>query len=184
MRRWASQMAIRRTYCIDQRSLRALQLRTTTERDAAGIGRPPEKLERVSWQVIRLLDRRIWGQWHKAQALFDFPSVACIREARSPTNRDHRCGSKNRERMAVGRRGEGQLTPKGISGGRSDWRVAVRSEVDKVEFWLFVSKGKLMHRFPEDGPFERRMQIAELDYIASSTAAHTAIAENYVGFPI
>lgn len=43
---------------------------------------------------------------------------------------------------------------------------------------------KLMHRFPEDGPFERRMQVAELDYIASSAAAQTAIAENYVGLPI
>ena len=43
---------------------------------------------------------------------------------------------------------------------------------------------KLMHRFPEDGPFERRMQIAELDYIASSNAAQTAIAENYVGLPL
>jgi len=43
---------------------------------------------------------------------------------------------------------------------------------------------KLMHRFPEDGPFERQMQLAELDYIASSTAARTAIAENYVGLPL
>jgi p-hydroxybenzoate 3-monooxygenase len=42
----------------------------------------------------------------------------------------------------------------------------------------------LMHRFPNDGPFERRMQIAELDYIASSKAAQTAIAENYVGLPL
>lgn len=43
---------------------------------------------------------------------------------------------------------------------------------------------KLMHRFPEDGPFERRMQVAELEYIASSEAAQTAIAENYVGLPV
>ena len=43
---------------------------------------------------------------------------------------------------------------------------------------------KLMHRFPEDGPFERQMQLAELDYIASSAAARTAIAENYVGLPL
>ncbi|WP_295633519.1 4-hydroxybenzoate 3-monooxygenase [Novosphingobium sp.] len=43
---------------------------------------------------------------------------------------------------------------------------------------------KLMHRFPEDGPFERAMQVAELDYIASSKAAQTAIAENYVGLPV
>jgi p-hydroxybenzoate 3-monooxygenase len=43
---------------------------------------------------------------------------------------------------------------------------------------------KLMHRFPEDGPFERRMQLAELDYIASSDAAKKSIAENYVGLPV
>ena len=43
---------------------------------------------------------------------------------------------------------------------------------------------KLMHRFPEDGAFEHRMQIAELDYVASSRAMQTAIAENYVGLPL
>ena len=43
---------------------------------------------------------------------------------------------------------------------------------------------KLMHRFPEDGPFERAMQVAELEYIASSRAAQTSIAENYVGLPV
>lgn len=43
---------------------------------------------------------------------------------------------------------------------------------------------KLMHRFPEDGAFERRMQLAELDYIASSEAMQKAIAENYVGLPL
>ncbi len=43
---------------------------------------------------------------------------------------------------------------------------------------------KLMHRFPEDGPFERAMQVAELDYVASSVAAQTSIAENYVGLPV
>ena len=43
---------------------------------------------------------------------------------------------------------------------------------------------KLMHRFPEDGPFEHRMQVAELDYVASSWAMQVAIAENYVGLPL
>lgn len=43
---------------------------------------------------------------------------------------------------------------------------------------------RLMHRFPEDGPFERRMQLAELDYLAQSRAAQLAIAENYVGLPV
>lgn len=43
---------------------------------------------------------------------------------------------------------------------------------------------RLMHRFPNDGPFERAMQAAELDYIASSRAAQVSIAENYVGLPV
>jgi len=43
---------------------------------------------------------------------------------------------------------------------------------------------KLMHRFPEDGAFERRMQRAELEYLAGSQAMQTAIAENYVGLPL
>jgi p-hydroxybenzoate 3-monooxygenase len=43
---------------------------------------------------------------------------------------------------------------------------------------------KLMHRFPEDGAFERAMQNAELDYIGNSLAAQTSIAENYVGLPL
>jgi p-hydroxybenzoate 3-monooxygenase len=43
---------------------------------------------------------------------------------------------------------------------------------------------RLMHRFPEDGPFERAMQLAELDYIAASRAAQMSIAENYVGLPV
>ncbi len=43
---------------------------------------------------------------------------------------------------------------------------------------------RLMHRFPDDGAFDRKMQLAELDYIASSETARKAIAENYVGLPL
>ena len=42
----------------------------------------------------------------------------------------------------------------------------------------------LMHNFPENGEFSRRMQIAELDYIGSSQAAQKSIAENYIGLPL
>lgn len=47
--------------------------------------------------------------------------------------------------------------------------------------WWMTS---LLHRFETHSPFERRVQRAELDYIASSTAASTALAENYVGLPL
>jgi p-hydroxybenzoate 3-monooxygenase len=42
----------------------------------------------------------------------------------------------------------------------------------------------LLHRFPETGPFERRMQMAEFQYLASSEAAQKSLAENYVGLPL
>ncbi len=42
----------------------------------------------------------------------------------------------------------------------------------------------LLHRFPGSGPFDRAMQIAELDYISQSEAMQTAIAENYAGLPL
>lgn len=43
---------------------------------------------------------------------------------------------------------------------------------------------RLMHRFPDDGAFDLRMQQTELDYLATSPAAQTAMAENYVGLPL
>jgi len=47
--------------------------------------------------------------------------------------------------------------------------------------WYLTS---LMHSFPDDGEFGRKMQIAELDYIANSKAAQMTIAENYIGLPL
>jgi p-hydroxybenzoate 3-monooxygenase len=46
--------------------------------------------------------------------------------------------------------------------------------------WWFTS---LTHRFPETGAIGQKLQRAELDYLVGSTAASTAMAENYVGLP-
>jgi p-hydroxybenzoate 3-monooxygenase len=43
---------------------------------------------------------------------------------------------------------------------------------------------QLLHRFPNETAFDRRRQLTEIDYITSSTAASTALAENYAGLPI
>jgi p-hydroxybenzoate 3-monooxygenase len=67
--------------------------------------------------------------------------------------------------------------------GISDYATKALARVWKAERFSW-SLTKLMHRFPDDGPFERAMQVAELDYIASSKAAQTSIAENYVGLPL
>ena len=41
----------------------------------------------------------------------------------------------------------------------------------------------LLHRFQQHSAYERRVQQAELEYVAGSVAARTTIAENYVGLP-
>jgi p-hydroxybenzoate 3-monooxygenase len=46
--------------------------------------------------------------------------------------------------------------------------------------WWFTS---LMHRFPDQTGFDRRMQQAEIDFLRTNEAAQTAMAENYVGLP-
>jgi p-hydroxybenzoate 3-monooxygenase len=40
-----------------------------------------------------------------------------------------------------------------------------------------------LHRFPEGNSFDHKRQLADLDYIISSKAALTSLAENYVGLP-
>jgi len=46
--------------------------------------------------------------------------------------------------------------------------------------WWMTS---MLHRFTGTGPFEHRVQLAELDYVTTSRAASTTLAENYVGLP-
>jgi p-hydroxybenzoate 3-monooxygenase len=52
-------------------------------------------------------------------------------------------------------------------------------KVQRFSWWMT----SMLHRFDTHSPFERRVQLAELDYVASSVAASTALAENYVGLP-
>ena len=47
--------------------------------------------------------------------------------------------------------------------------------------WWMTS---LLHCFPEDSPFDRKRQRAELAYVTSSRAVATSLAENYVGLPL
>jgi p-hydroxybenzoate 3-monooxygenase len=46
--------------------------------------------------------------------------------------------------------------------------------------WWMTS---MLHRFPDDNVYQRRLQLAELDYVTSSRAAAATLAENYVGLP-
>jgi p-hydroxybenzoate 3-monooxygenase len=53
-------------------------------------------------------------------------------------------------------------------------------KAERFSWWMT----SLMHNFPDNGSFGQKMQRAELDYLFSSTAAMTSMAENYVGLPL
>ena len=52
-------------------------------------------------------------------------------------------------------------------------------KAERFSWWMT----QMLHQFPESSGFDRKMQAAELDYLFSSKAARTALAENYVGLP-
>ncbi len=49
----------------------------------------------------------------------------------------------------------------------------------RFSWWLTT----LLHRFPQQTEFEQRIQESEIDYIATSQAAQSTVAENYTGLP-
>jgi p-hydroxybenzoate 3-monooxygenase len=57
---------------------------------------------------------------------------------------------------------------------RRIWRA------ERFSWWMT----SLMHNFPSSGSFDRKVQLAELDYLVHSEAASKALAENYVGLPM
>ena len=59
--------------------------------------------------------------------------------------------------------------------------VCLRRVWKTVRFSTYMTS--LLHRFPEHSPFDRKIQLAELEYLHNSAAAQTTIVENYVGLP-
>jgi len=53
-------------------------------------------------------------------------------------------------------------------------------KVQRFSWWMT----SMLHRFPDENPFDQRRQLAELDYVTSSRAAAQSLAENYVGLPM
>ena len=52
-------------------------------------------------------------------------------------------------------------------------------KAERFSWWLT----SLTHRFDDGGAIGHKLQRAELDYLVSSRAASTVLAENYVGLP-
>jgi p-hydroxybenzoate 3-monooxygenase len=52
-------------------------------------------------------------------------------------------------------------------------------KAQRFSWWMTT----MLHFSGADSPFDRRRQVAELDYVTGSRAAMTTLAENYVGLP-
>jgi len=52
-------------------------------------------------------------------------------------------------------------------------------KVQHFSWWMT----SMLHRTPGESAFDRQRQLAELDYVTSSRAASTALAEHYTGLP-
>ncbi len=52
-------------------------------------------------------------------------------------------------------------------------------KVQRFSWWMT----SMLHRMPDATEFDHRRQLAELDYVTTSVAASTSLAENYVGLP-
>lgn len=64
--------------------------------------------------------------------------------------------------------------------GYSDRALARVWKAERFSWWFTM----LTHRFPDQTEFDRKMQMAEIQYIFSSEAARRVVAENYVGLPM
>ena len=53
-------------------------------------------------------------------------------------------------------------------------------KVQRFSWWVT----SMLHRSADDNDFDRRRQLAELDYLTTSRAAAVTFAENYVGLPL
>ncbi|WP_341914144.1 4-hydroxybenzoate 3-monooxygenase [Ferrovibrio terrae] len=66
-----------------------------------------------------------------------------------------------------------------LLGSYSDLCLRRIWKAQRFSWWMT----SLLHKFDERSTFENEVQLAELDYVVSSRAAKTSLAENYVGLP-
>jgi p-hydroxybenzoate 3-monooxygenase len=71
--------------------------------------------------------------------------------------------------------------------GKRDWLDTYSEKclrriwmVQRFSWWMT----SLLHCFPDANAFDRRRQLAELDYVCSSRTAAMGLAENYTGLPL
>jgi p-hydroxybenzoate 3-monooxygenase len=71
--------------------------------------------------------------------------------------------------------------------GQTEWLDAYSDtclrrvwKAQRFSWWMTST----LHRSPDETAFDHQRQIADLDYLTSSRAAMTSLAEQYVGLPV
>ena len=73
-----------------------------------------------------------------------------------------------------GGKGNGRLETYSATCLRRVWKA------QRFSWWMT----QIMHRFPHETAFDRRRQLADLDYLTGSETAMKSLAEQYVGLPL
>ena len=75
-----------------------------------------------------------------------------------------------------------QFYDKGNNAGSEGYSEKALARVWKAErfSWWMTS---LLHRFPHQGPFDLKIQQAEIEFLMSNREAQSVLAQNYVGLP-
>ncbi len=73
-----------------------------------------------------------------------------------------------------GGKGNGRLETYSATCLRRVWKA------QRFSWWMT----QIMHRFPHETAFDRRRQLADLDYLTGSGTAMKSLAEQYVGLPL
>jgi p-hydroxybenzoate 3-monooxygenase len=73
-----------------------------------------------------------------------------------------------------GNKGSAKLESYSATCMRRVWRA------QRFSWWMT----QIMHRFPDESAFDRRRQLADLDYLTHSEVAMKSLAEQYVGLPL
>lgn len=71
---------------------------------------------------------------------------------------------------------------KGDDTGLNEYSQKALARVWKTQrfSWLLTT---MLHNFPDENPYDRKLREADLEYLFNSDAALTSVAENYVGLP-
>lgn len=155
-------------------------------------------------------DDRIWAELHKR---LDVPGMPPVNEGRITQKGVTAMRSFLAEPMQYGRlflAGDAaHIVPptgaKGLNSAMADVKVLGRGLVEQCKrgvgdildrysqiclrrMWLVqrFSAGlcTMVHQFPEDNAFVRRLQRADLDYMTGTVAGRLAFSENFTGLPI